>query len=101
MQGMLFSLYWLAATLDCLQRLLWTIVHILYGIFFFISTCWRIEMVVPIVPGEREKVFSLSKPVDLADVKTIQRAFSGNKPGPSQRGLLGHVTVGVGKTVVR
>lgn len=98
-QILLFSVYWLSAWYDMVDRVRWSIYHLLYGVFFAVSTIWRIDLSVPSAKvgedGEkREKVFALSKPVKLSDVKTIQRAFSGNKPGRSQRGyVLGHVTV--------
>lgn len=90
---MLFTLYWTLAGFDAILRIGWSVVHLLYSAFFYISTIWRIDMVVPVVDGERRAVFSLSEPLKLSDVKTIQKAFSGNRPGKSQRGFLGHVTI--------
>lgn len=58
--------------------------------YFIVSTIWRIDTVVPVRPGPRESVFTVSKPLKLSDVKTMQRAFSGSTPGKSQSGTLGH-----------
>lgn len=92
-QVLLFLLYWAAASSDAITRLAWSLIQIPYAAFFAMYTIWRIEMVVPIKAGSRKSVFCLSKPVKLSDVKVIQRAFSGNRPGPSQSGYKGHVTV--------
>lgn len=92
-KGFLFLVYWFAAGVDALQRIVWSLVHIFYMLWFYLSTIWRIEMIVPVRTGKREAVFALSKPQKLADVKTIQHAFSGNEPGDSQRGWKGHITI--------
>lgn len=92
-QLFLFSLYWLAAFEECIERSFWSIVHFFYTLAFFVATAWRIEMVVPVKSGPREAVWALSKPVELSDVKTIQHAFSGDRPGRNVKGDLGHVTV--------
>lgn len=93
-QVTLFLLYWGAASIDTVQRILWSAIHLVYALWFFLTTFWRIELVVPTRSGPRERVFCLSETVPLSDVKTMQKAFSGNRPGKSQRGILGHVTVG-------
>jgi hypothetical protein len=92
-KAFLFLVYWGAAAIDALQRILWSLVHVFYMLWFYLSTIWRIEMIVPVQPGKREAVFGLSKPQKLSDVKIIQHAFSGSEPGDSQRGWQGHVTV--------
>ena len=96
----LFFLYWTSCTLEFAERVLYSGIHLLYTLFFYVSTIWRIELIIPTPKGSkslkgprREAVFALSRPVPLKDVKTIQRAFSGNKPGRAQQGYMGHVTV--------
>lgn len=86
----LFALYWTLAISDCMVRLLWTALHTFYLFYFIPSTIWRIETVVPIRPGPRKAVFAMSKPLKMSDVKTIQKSFSGSKPGISQTESLGH-----------
>lgn len=95
-QAALFLIYWGSASIDLVQRILWSAIHLVYALWFFLTTFWRIELVVPTQSGPRERVFCLSDTVPLSDVKTIQKAFSGNRPGKSPRGILGHVTVGRG-----
>lgn len=91
----LFLLYWLSAFFDAVQRVLWSVIHLLYAVLLYLYTFWRVDMAVPVrkTPGPRQAVFSVSKPLKLADVKTMQHAFSGNEAGTSQRGWMGRVTV--------
>lgn len=60
-------------------------------------TLWRIDTVVPASylsssssSSPREVIFTTSKTLKLSDVKTMQKAFSGSRPGKSQSGTLGH-----------
>lgn len=92
---MLLSLYWVTEFGDCAVRLLWTWLHSFYLLYYIVSTWWRIDTVVPGRPGPRQVVFATSKGLNLSDVKTIQRAFSGSTPGKSQSGSLGHEHVTV------
>lgn len=87
---MLFTAYWTLELGDCAVRLLWTFLHFFYLLYYFSITLWRIDTVVPARPGPRKVVFAVSKALKLSDVKTMQRAFSGSRPGKSQSGTLGH-----------
>ena len=89
----LFTIYWLVAAVEAYQRVWYSAVHLFYGVFGYLLTFWRIDMVVPPGTGPRESIYALSQPFPISEVKTIQRAFSGSSPGPSQKGLLGHVTL--------
>lgn len=92
-QVLLFGLYWTIAAVEAYQRCFYSIVHLFYGIFGYLLTFWRIDMVVPRSDSPRESVYALSQPLPISEVKTIQQAFSGNTPGHSQSGFLGHVTL--------
>lgn len=90
---LLLGLYWLLATAEAYQRVFYSVFHLFYGISGYLLTFWQIDMVFPPSKGPRESVYALSQPFPMAEVKTIQRAFSGSEPGSSQKGFLGHVTL--------
>lgn len=92
-QLVLALLYWSMAMVEANQRIVYSVVHLFYGVFGYLLTFWRIDMVVPPGTGPRESIYAISQPFPIAEAKTIQRAFSGNNPGPNQKGLLGHVTL--------
>lgn len=95
LQLCLLFAYWLFYAGDTAMRLFWSGLHIIYQLYYLFITFWRIETIVPVRPGPRQAIFAVSKPLKLSDVKTMQRAFSGSRPGPSQSGSLGHEHVTV------
>ena len=69
--------------------------HLLVDVVLFLSTAWRVDMLTAsqkVRTTRRE--FASSRAVSMEDVRTCQRAFSGNYPGAAKNGRSKkHVTV--------
>ena len=82
-------LFWMMSVLQACRSHIWSTYQALRMIAFFLFTFWRVEMVTPEQPHGRtpSREFSSSRVFRMQDVKLVQQAFSGPRPGCAVAGV--------------
>ncbi|PRP84117.1 hypothetical protein PROFUN_04108 [Planoprotostelium fungivorum] len=79
----LATIYWSLWSLAMCIDLYWSVIQAVQSVAFWFFTFWRVTTVTPHYSGERvkEREFSTSTPFAMKDIKLLQKAFSGVRPG--------------------
>lgn len=99
-QVLLFMAFWVFYVASTFIELIYSSYQGVYMGVMYLLTFWRTPKVTASYPGPRvkEKEFATTQSFPISDVKKIQKAFSGVKPGswaePLQGGRKNHVMFG-------